>query len=149
MDIIVGLLLLGISALVIFDASRLGVGWRENEGPAPGSFPLYIAVLLGLASLINIGAAWKAEAGGFVTRLALGRVLMVLVPSIVYVGLIDTIGIYVASAIFIFGFMAISRENIFKALLVGAGVPVALFLMFEKWFLVPLPRGPVEAWLGV
>ena len=26
--------------------------------------------------------------------------------------------------------------------------PVALFLMFEIWFLVPLPKGPVEEWLG-
>jgi hypothetical protein len=25
---------------------------------------------------------------------------------------------------------------------------LALFLMFEKWFLVPLPKGPLEAWLG-
>jgi hypothetical protein len=27
-------------------------------------------------------------------------------------------------------------------------VPIALFLMFERWFLVPLPKGPLEAWLG-
>jgi hypothetical protein len=27
-------------------------------------------------------------------------------------------------------------------------VPVALFLMFEVWFLVPLPKGPIEQWLG-
>ena len=25
---------------------------------------------------------------------------------------------------------------------------VALFLMFEVWFLVPLPKGPVESLLG-
>jgi putative tricarboxylic transport membrane protein len=23
-----------------------------------------------------------------------------------------------------------------------------LFFMFEKWFLVPLPKGPLELWLG-
>jgi hypothetical protein len=22
------------------------------------------------------------------------------------------------------------------------------FLIFERWFLVPLPKGPLEAWLG-
>ena len=27
-------------------------------------------------------------------------------------------------------------------------VPLALFFMFERWFLVPLPKGPLEAWLG-
>ena len=27
-------------------------------------------------------------------------------------------------------------------------VPIALFLMFEIWFLVPLPKGPLETALG-
>jgi hypothetical protein len=25
---------------------------------------------------------------------------------------------------------------------------VVTFLVFEKWFLVPMPKGPLEAWLG-
>jgi len=32
--------------------------------------------------------------------------------------------------------------------LAGTIIAVALFLMFERWFLVPLPKGPLEAWLG-
>jgi putative tricarboxylic transport membrane protein len=76
-------------------------------------------------------------------------VLAVLVPSIVYVALIGYIGIYVASGIFIMLFMVvIGRQNPLKAVGVGAAVPLALFFMFEKWFLVPLPKGPLEAWLG-
>ena len=31
---------------------------------------------------------------------------------------------------------------------VGIAVPFSLFFMFEKWFLVPLPKGPLEAMLG-
>jgi hypothetical protein len=27
-------------------------------------------------------------------------------------------------------------------------VPVLLFLVFERWFLVPLPKGPLEALFG-
>jgi putative tricarboxylic transport membrane protein len=44
--------------------------------------------------------------------------------------------------------VVIGRENPFKAAAVGVAVPFVLFLMFEKWFLVPLPKGPLEAWLG-
>jgi hypothetical protein len=62
---------------------------------------------------------------------------------------IPRLGIYVASAIFIFGFMVfVGRENLLKTLGVAIVVPVALFFMFEKWFLVPLPKGPLEALLG-
>jgi len=32
--------------------------------------------------------------------------------------------------------------------LLAIGIPLATFLVFEKWFLVPMPKGPLEAWLG-
>jgi hypothetical protein len=31
---------------------------------------------------------------------------------------------------------------------VGLGVGVVSFLLFEVWFKIPLPKGPVESWLG-
>lgn len=85
----------------------------------------------------------------FVSTQVFKRVLLVLLPTAVYVGLIQLIGIYLASAIFIVGFMLVSGEGVVKALAVGLGAPVALFAMVEKWFLVPLPKGPVEAMLGI
>ena len=52
--------------------------------------------------------------------------------------------------IFITGFMLmVGRENRFKALAVGVAVPLVLFMMFERWFLVPLPKGPIESMLGL
>jgi hypothetical protein len=35
-----------------------------------------------------------------------------------------------------------------KALVVGVAVPAVLFALFEIWFLLPLPKGPIEALLG-
>jgi putative tricarboxylic transport membrane protein len=152
-DIAVALIFLGVSAVVIFDSNRLGFGWREGEGPAPGYFPFYVAVLLALASLINlVRAVTLRDAGAseaFVSKPAFSRVCQVLLPTIAYVGLIQYLGIYVASAIFIMGFMLVfGREGIIKTIGVGTGVPLALFFMFERWFLVPLPKGPLEAFLG-
>lgn len=161
MEAIVALLLLGGAAIVIYDSVRLGFGWREGEGPAPGYYPFWVAIILGVSSFINLISAIRGHGAGeiFVTLRPFGRVLAVLLPSLVYVALIGGIslgpvavpglGIYVASAIFIFGFMIlVGRENPIKAVGVSVLVPVALFLMFEKWFLVPLPKGPLEAWLG-
>ena len=31
---------------------------------------------------------------------------------------------------------------------VAVGVPLFFFVVFERWFLVPLPKGPIEAMLG-
>jgi putative tricarboxylic transport membrane protein len=154
LDIVVAVLFLVVAELVIFDCVRLGFGWNP-DGPAPGYFPFYVAVAMALASLVNLYRAFTTEEedadGSFVTKPAFKRVLQVLIPTIVYVLAIEYLGIYVASAIFIMGFMfAFGRDQgIVKTVGVGIGVPLALFMMFEKWFLVPLPKGPLEAMLGL
>ncbi len=83
----------------------------------------------------------------------LKMVLTVLLPSIVYVALIDnplfSLGIYVPSAIFIAAFMRIlGKYKWHTVAAVSIGVIVAFFVMFEIWFQVPLPKGPLEAALG-
>ena len=59
------------------------------------------------------------------------------------------IGLYAAMAIYIAAFMMINGGySVLKALPFAAVVPVIVFVMFEIWFLVPLPKGPIEAMLG-
>ena len=153
MEMVVALLLIGGSAVVIKDSLRIGVGWAEGEGPAAGYFPFYIALVLGLSSLINLVRAAVGTAprrsGSFVSRTAFGRVCAVLLPAIAYVMAIEWIGLYVASGIFIALFMVfVGGEKVVRAIPIGIAVPIFFFLMFEKWFLVPLPKGPLEAMLG-
>ena len=91
----------------------------------------------------------KAKAAKpFVGRAALARVMWMLVPSIVYVVLIKLIGIYVASTLFIAFFMRrLGRYPWVTTVAVAAGVMVVFFLLFEVWFKLPLPKGPLESWL--
>lgn len=153
LEIIVALVLLSVSGIIIYDSNRLGFGWVQGQGPAAGYFPFYIACVLAIASLAIL---LKAVVGNsdelkesFVSREAFGRVLTVLLPAIVYVAAIQYIGLYVASGLFIMVFMvAVGRESVLRAIGVGIAVPVFFFVMFERWFLVPLPKGPLEAMLG-
>jgi len=32
---------------------------------------------------------------------------------------------------------------------VALGLPLVLFMMFERWFKTPLPKGPLESLLGL
>jgi putative tricarboxylic transport membrane protein len=153
LEIVVALALLTVSAIIIYDSNRLGFRWVEGEGPAAGYFPFYIAIVLAIAS---IAILLKAVFGNsehlkesFVSRVAFGRVLTVLLPAIGYVAAIQFIGLYVASALFIAFFMiAIGRESVTRSLIVSIAVPLFFFMMFERWFLVPLPKGPLEAMFG-
>ena len=153
MDIVVAALFIALASIFMFDSWRIGFGWVDGQGPAAGFFPFWISFLMGVASVFNmLRAALRQEPDGdetFVTRTAIFRVMLVLVPTAIYVLLIQFVGIYVASAIFIIGFMIASKEPLPMSLAVGFGVPIALFAMFEKWFLVPLPKGPLEAMFGM
>jgi hypothetical protein len=42
----------------------------------------------------------------------------------------------------------IGRYPWVAAVALGIAFPVVTFLVFEKWFLVPMPKGPLETWLG-
>lgn len=151
MDIIVALLLMIVGAVVMADSYRIGASWSEF-GPESGYFPFYIGLLIFASSAITLGisifkSAPKREI--FVEPSKFKLVLQVLVPSAIFVVLIGYIGIYVSAALFIAFFMAwLGRYSPMKILPVAAGVPIVLFFLFEVWFLVPLPKGPLEALFG-
>lgn len=61
----------------------------------------------------------------------------------------EGLGIYVSGTIFIAWFMRrLGQYSWIKILPVGIGVSLYFFLMFEVWFKVPLPKGPIEALFG-
>ena len=136
----------------MYDSVRLGARWAE-DGPQAGYFPFYIGVLVCLSALVNLGSALfsRKHAGrDFVELDKLKLVLAVLVPASVYVATIGWIGIYVSSAVFIAFFMRwLGKYVWWKVAVVSVGTVVVFFLIFESWFKVPLPKGPLENLLGV
>ena len=138
-----------LSVLVIWDNLRIGAGWG-NAGPQPGYFPLRIGAAVGLCSLIVAWQAWRSRSDAlFVSWLQLKRVAQVLVPLTVYVGCITFVGIYVASSLFIAAFMLFAGGYaLWKGLVLGMAANALMFYVFEIQFKVPLPKGPLESWLG-
>jgi hypothetical protein len=141
-----------LGAIVVYDSRRLGAGWSD-DGPQAGYFPFYIGLLVCVASAVNFGNALLSKrdrAKAFVGVGALKLVLSVLVPAAIYVALISWIGLYVASTVFIAFFMRwLGKYAWWKVAAVSIGNSVVFFLIFEFWFKVPLPKGPLESLLGL
>lgn len=148
-DLITASVLMLLGGVVLYDAARLGIGWG-TDGPKSGFFPFWLAALMVLmCAVIVVQAASRSSIRPFVTRAQLGPVLKVLWPAAAMVVLTQFIGLYVASALYLGFYMRwVGRHSWLAVLLIGIGIPVATFLVFEKWFLVPMPKGPLEAWLG-
>jgi len=138
-----------IGVVMIVDNYRIGAGWAP-DGPQAGYFPLRIGVIICIAAAVVLFQTLRGERGkAFVTFARLRHVLVVLVPTIVFVLAIKFLGIYVASALFIAAFMrAMDRFSWLKTIVVSIGVSAMLFWLFELQFLVPLPKGPLEAMFG-
>jgi len=147
-----GLLLLAAAILVIVDSLRVGTGWGD-DGPRSGYFPFYIGVLLLLASgwiVLQQLLRWNAPQEEFAGRSQLMLVWAVLWPMAVFVGIVALMGIYVGAVVLIAYFMLRhGKHGVPLTASVAVGVPLVCFLVFERWFLVPLPKGPLEALLGL
>ena len=75
--------------------------------------------------------------------------MLMLIPSAVFVAAIFVLGIYLASLTFVAAFMVWQGKYSYaKSISVGAGISAVLFALFEVWFKLPLPKGFIETWLG-
>ena len=150
-DALTALVIFLVGVVMMIDNYKIGAGWAP-DGPESGYFPLRIGAILCIASAVVclrslFGKQRQREV--FVSWERFRLVLMVLVSTAVYVLAMQLIGIYVASALFIAAFMRVmDKYSWLKTVLVGAGVSVTMFWMFEVQFMVPLPKGPVEALFG-
>jgi hypothetical protein len=151
-ELLMAALLLALAVLVITDSQRVGSGWGD-DGPQSGYFPFYIGLILAGSSawvMLSQLLRWNRDTKVFASHEQLRLVMAVLWPMALYVGLIFLIGIYIASALLIAYFMV--RYGQYRwtvALPTAIGVPLFFFVVFERWFLVLLPKGPIERLLGL
>jgi putative tricarboxylic transport membrane protein len=144
-----------LGGVVLYDAARLGIGWG-SEGPRSGFFPFWLAAfLVAISAAVFVQALVRGADRPFATRRKLVPVLKVAVPLTGFIVVTDPpgpwsgLGLYIAAAVYISCYMRwVGRHGWLAVAAVSVVVPVVAFVVFERWFLVPMPKGPVEAWLG-
>jgi hypothetical protein len=146
-DAVVALIVLAFCLIVVTGSWQLGSGWT-SDGPAAGYFPFYIGIILcvaGVGIFVQAVFAKTKDREIFVDREQLGRVLSVLLPALVYVFAVQYIGLYVASAIYIAGFMIVlGKYPPLKSIITALILNALFFAMFEVWFKVPLFKGSLD-----
>lgn len=143
----VAFIILIIGIVVAYESRKLGAGWT-SDGPGAGYFPFYIGIIITISSA---GVLYQALLGKnkntevFVDREQLKQVLSVLIPAGIYVLVVQLLGLYVASAIYIALFMIIlGKYSWIKSVIAALVVNTLFFFMFEVWFKVPLFKGAFE-----
>jgi putative tricarboxylic transport membrane protein len=145
MEIGVSLVTALFGAVVLVGSLQVGIGWGA-EGPRPGFFPFYIGLLIIGSSAVNLVQMGLTDRrSGFADWSQLRQVLLVFVPTAIYVVSILYVGMYLSSTVLIAVFMLwIGKYHWSLTAVISIGTSIVIYLMFEKWFLVPLPKGPLE-----
>lgn len=144
-DIACGLALLLLGGLVVWESLKLKIGWGLN-GPEGGFFPFWLAVGLAVCSGATVlKAFFRGSSYGdlpFVRKGGWVPVVKVAVPAFGMVALTEAIGLYPAAAVYLAVYMRwIGRHRWITILLVSILLPVASYFIFDKWFLIPMPKG--------
>ena len=144
MEAVVAALILVLGLTVLYGSRKLGSGWT-SDGPGAGYFPFYIGIILCVSAAgILFQAVWGKQRNTeiFVDNEQLKQVLTVLIPAVIYVGVVQLLGLYIASAVYIALFMVLlGKFPPWKGVAAALGVVVTFFFMFEVWFKVPLYKG--------
>jgi hypothetical protein len=144
------LLITLFGVIVIVGSVKAGINWGA-EGPRAGFFPFYIGIFIVASSAINLWNGLREDNDELFAEWGqLRQVMSVVIPTAIYVGAMPFTGLYLASIIFIGWFMRwLGKYPWLTVLAVALGMPIVTYFIFERYFLVPLPKGPVEEWLGL
>ena len=149
-DSIVGVVLVAFGAWVIFltrDFPSLKVGI-----PGPALFPRILAGLLIIAGLVLFTQNFRSrrplfEVDRTISHLGLLNVLFVCVAILGYILFVKFLGFLIVSFIILFGLMKCLRVRIHFSLIMASGITLFIYVLFNKFLLVPLPWGLWGWWI--
>jgi len=146
----VALFVLALGVVTMVGSLKVGIGWAA-EGPQSGFFPFWIGAIIVLTSSVNfVRALAISPAQRFAEWTQIAQVRKVVIPMVIYVSAVPFLGIYVSSALLIAGFMRwLGRYGWLLTVTISVALPILIYITFETWFLVPLPKGPLEDRLGL
>ena len=119
----------------------------EKGYPGPSLFPNVLAVLFIIAGITLVAQGVRSGERiikfdtSRITRSGLINILLVLGGIVFYVYLSDFLGFQITSFILLFGLMKWLRVSTHWSLVMACGITLAIYLLFAKMLLVPLPWG--------
>jgi len=139
-------LLLLASGVLLWQALRLPISWTEI-GPGAGFFPFWLALGVAFQAVLLVVRSLRVpapsgRAAPFVPREAFRPLLIAFLPMVAVIAALNYLGIYLGGALYLAGYMIfVGRHHWSTVVLVTILLPLALFFIFERWFLLPMPKG--------
>ena len=145
LEVTTALLTGAFGATVVVSSLDNGIGW-SSAGVESGTFPFLTGLIVLAGSLYNLAHGWLRSTGIAVRRGDFRRTAALLLPAVLYVALIPLLGIYAASAAYLFGTLRFqTRLSVLRSLAIALVTAVVLYTVFERLFQISLPHGLLGA----
>jgi hypothetical protein len=133
---------------VVVSSLDNGIGWGAG-GVDAGTFPFIVGLIILGGSIFNLVQGWLQARVVVLRASELKRLGALFIPAAVYVGVIPLIGMYLASAIYVFGALVWHKRGslVFSAA-AAIGTALSLYVIFELTFQISLPRGALGDIMG-
>lgn len=145
-ELVIGLVLLALAAVIFFDAQRLAPGSIYGVGPSVA--PLMIAgglVLLGLATVL---AAWRPRGAADAKEGGINRAaVVVIVAALAAMIALMTLGggfVLACTVLFAGTAWAFGRRAPAADVAIGFGLALLVYSVFTRALTLALPEGPLE-----
>jgi hypothetical protein len=133
---------------VVVSSIDNGIGW-SSAGVDAGTFPFLTGIIVVAGSLYNLARGALAGTGVVISAVDLRRLAALFVPATIFIAIIPMIGMYLASAFYVFGVLALPRhKSLVPSLAIAIVTPLALYVVFERLFQVTLPHGALVGAAG-
>jgi hypothetical protein len=145
-DIIVAIGLMVVGLLAVGDSVKIGFGWGKS-GPEAGFFPFYMGLGIVISTffiLLKAIKVFKKDGAGkpLVPKGGTAQILWVLLPAIGVILLTELLGLHLATVLYLAFYMGfVGRIPWGKVALLSILVPLVVYVLFDKIFLIPLPEG--------
>lgn len=150
-DIIVALGMMLVGIIALGDGIRLGFGWGLG-GPKAGFFPFYMGLGILICTVFIVVKAvktYRKDGSGkpLIQEGGLTQILWILIPAIGVFLLTELIGLHLAAVFYLaFNIRVLGKMSWAKVILLSVLVPLSVYIIFDKMFLIPLPEG---LWGGI
>jgi putative tricarboxylic transport membrane protein len=136
-------------ALILLAAWFVAIGrrfpyWHPDTGPGSGFLPVWLGLALAvLAVLLFLNAGGETPGVTWVPgRVALRRLALILGASVVFVVVMDAVGMIVGTALFlVFVLRVVERYRWTTVVGVAVAAAAANYVVFTYWLRVPFPTG--------
>ena len=142
--LVIALVLIGIGAVVAWDAYSMRAGAASYSRIGPKAFPYAVSLGLLVLGVLTAVQALRAEPA-IRDRIAFAPIFWIVGGLAVQIALLPYAGFSLATgAVFAATAMAFGRGPLWMTYPIGVGISLSVWLFFSKALQLILPAGPLE-----